>query len=84
MIAENVGISASYLSTLFKSSLQISIVDYINSFRIEKAKSLLKETSLPIVKIIEQVGYSNNVTFSRNFKRHVGCIPSEYRDSSKT
>jgi YesN/AraC family two-component response regulator len=56
-----------------------TIVEYINSHRIEIAKKLLLEQNYTVSKIAEAAGYNNTVTFTRNFKHYVGLSPSEYR-----
>jgi YesN/AraC family two-component response regulator len=83
--AESIHINPSYLSQLFKQQLNKKFVDYITELRIEESKRLLHNTTLRMSEIAERVGYSDLAYFSNNFKRIVGCSPSEYRNSkSKT
>lgn len=79
-IAEHVGVSVQHLSKRFKENTGMTMVEYINQYRSKKAQELLADTSLNISQIAEQTGYTNNVTFTRNFKKYVGCTPSEYRE----
>ena len=78
-VSEAAGVSVQHLARLFRSNLDTTVVERINSERIETAKKMILETSMSINKIAEAVGYNNNVTFSRNFHRYVGMAPSEYR-----
>lgn len=78
--AESMHINPSYLSQLFKQHLNKKFVDYITELRIEESKRLLHNTTLRMSEIAERVGYSDLAYFSNNFKRIVGCSPSEYRN----
>lgn len=80
MVADHVSLSLSYLSNLFKKELQISFVDYLNRYRIERAKELLTRTQLKSYDIAVQVGFSPEYTyFSKVFKKVTGLNPNEYR-----
>lgn len=78
-IAEEVHVSPSHLSRIFKRSEDIAVSDYITMKRIEKAKHLLSGTSDPISFVSDQVGYASPYYFSACFKRITGKTPSEYR-----
>ncbi|SDM61597.1 response regulator [Bacillus sp. OK048] len=79
--AESIHINPSYLSQLFKQQLNKKFVDYITELRIEEGKRLLQNTSLRMSEIAERVGYSDLAYFSNNFKKVVGCSPSEFRNN---
>lgn len=81
-VSEAMGVSVQHLSRLFRKKMNITVVEHINTARIEKAKTLIVQKGMTVNKVAEAVGYSNNVTFSRNFKRYVGMSPSEYREIS--
>lgn len=81
-IAKAVGISEVYLRKLFSQHLSTSISHYLRIARIEKAKSLLAETSMSVSEIAEQCGYSNIYYFCRVFKKNMGCTPSVYRNTN--
>ncbi|MBB2184375.1 AraC family transcriptional regulator [Lachnospiraceae bacterium MD1] len=78
-VAEVVNLSTSYLSFIFKEISGKNFVDYVNEFRIEKAKQLLDETSFNVAQIAEQVGYNSANSFSKVFKKYVGISPGQYR-----
>lgn len=78
-ISENLNINSIYLGQLFQKEIGILFSDYINNFRINKAKDLLVNTSLKASDIGDLVGYANKNYFYRKFKSLVGITPSEWR-----
>lgn len=76
-IAEECGITSSYLSRLFSEYLNTSYVDYLNSFRIEQALVLLKEQHLSVKETAKLVGYQDPNYFSRIFRRYTNMSPTE-------
>lgn len=78
-ISDSLNINSIYLGQLFQKEIGILFSDYINNFRINKAKDLLVNTSLKASEIGELVGYSNKNYFYRKFKSIVGITPSEWR-----
>lgn len=79
-VAEHVKLSPGYLSSLFGKELQINFVDYLNRYRVERAKELLIRTQLRSVDIAVQVGFSPEYTyFSKVFKKITGLNPNDYR-----
>ena len=83
LLAEKIGISAAYLSTLFKMEMGENLAKYISRYRIEKAKELLDTTNMKISDIAERVGYFNVSYFISLFHMNVGCSPSKYREKTK-
>ena len=82
-VADYAGVSVQHLSKLFKADKGMTMVEYINQYRISLSLELLAGTDLNVNAISEQTGYTNTVTFTRNFKRYVGCTPSEYRQKNR-
>ncbi|MDU3801452.1 response regulator transcription factor [Paraclostridium bifermentans] len=78
-ISETYNINSIYLGQLFQKETGILFSDYLNNFRVNKAKDLLVETSLKAAEIGELVGYANKNYFYRKFKDIVGITPSEWR-----
>jgi YesN/AraC family two-component response regulator len=72
--------TVAYISHLFKKQMGIGIVDYINRFRIEKAKELLIDPRLKLNDIAEILGYANDAAFIRVFKKYEGVTPGRYRE----
>lgn len=78
-ISESLNINSIYLGQLFQKETGILFSDYINNFRINKAKDLLVNTSLKASEIGDLVGYANKNYFYRKFKTIVGVTPSDWR-----
>ncbi len=79
ILAELVNLSPVYFSYLFKKNIGINMIDYITGYRMEQAKKLLFETSLPIGEVACSVGFQDQRYFSKRFKQFVGQTPTEYR-----
>lgn len=82
-ISQAVGVSVQHLSRLFRQRMDTTLLEYINTCRIELAKQTLAESGCTVSRVAEIAGYNNTVTLSRNFKRYVGLSPSEYRELNK-
>lgn len=82
-IASTLGMSGDYIGRLFKASKAISIAEYINRVRIEKAKELLSNSNKPINDIMDEIGFQNNSYFYILFKKQNGITPAEYRQRSR-
>lgn len=78
-LAEKLGVSRNYLSTIFRAKTGYSINEYLNLTRLEEAKRLLRESSILIYEVAERSGFSDQYYFSKVFKAHVGVTPNEYR-----
>lgn len=83
-IAKHVHLSQSYLSTIFKQNMDITIIDYISKLKLEKSKYLLRTSKYSITEIAEMLGYNSIHYFSRQFKLHFGISPSSYANSCKS
>ncbi|MCI9141471.1 MAG: helix-turn-helix transcriptional regulator [Lachnospiraceae bacterium] len=79
MVADIFQISVPYLSSLFKASAGVNFSSYVEGVRIEKAKGLLKNTSMSVGEIAVATGYGSANSFSRAFRRATGDSASEYR-----
>ena len=80
-IADQMGVSCNYLSTIFKKETQYSISEYLNAVRLKHAKRMLQDTNLKVYEIAELVGFSDTYYFSSVFKKQTGVSPSDYRNS---
>ena len=72
-------VNAIYLGQLFQKEVGVVFSDYLNRYRLEKAKELLKTTHFRVGQIGEKVGYSDSTYFYKQFRRVVGITPSEWR-----
>ena len=77
-VAEHLQLSPFYLSRLFASESNFSLVEYLTEVRIKAAKKLLKSGQYIIADIATLVGYHDGSYFSKVFKRVVGCSPTVY------
>ena len=82
MLAEYVSLSGSYLSRLFKKETGESLVDYLTSARLERARQLLEQTDQSIETIALEVGYPTHHYFSRKFKERFGQTPRDWRQTN--
>lgn len=82
-LADYVGVNRSYLASSFKKVTGYSPKEYLLSLRLEKAKSLLETTDMTINSISNAIGYTDQLAFSRMFKRYMGISPSVYREEHK-
>lgn len=82
-IADQVHLSARYLSALFMEEEGIGINRYIKKVRSQKASVLLLGTNMKVNEICERVGYSNLSYFCKCFQDDFGMTPDKYRIQSK-
>lgn len=80
-ISEKLNMSVSSLSNEYKKLSGCTVLKYIHSTRIAKAKGLLIDTKLMIKDIAEAVGYDHTITFIRIFKKYEGITPTEFRET---
>lgn len=83
-VAEKVGVTAGYLSTLFQKQLEKGFVDYLNEIRIDHACTYLQQNYLKTYEIAYKVGFNDEKYFSKVFKKIMGQSPTEYRKSSQS
>lgn len=77
-IVDYVRIERTYLFRLFKEATGMSILNYLTSYRINRACALLKTAELSIKSVACSVGYHDQLYFSKVFKRVTSCTPTEY------
>lgn len=82
VLAEYLSVNASYLSTLFKKEVGITLTDYVNQSRIALAQKLLLTTDMPIKSVAQQCGIPDVYYFTRLFKRSTGTTPKAFRDTT--
>lgn len=72
-----------YLGRLFKKETGFSIKEYILIQRMERAKTLLENSSDTVIEIANRVGFNNVTYFNRQFKARFGVTPSQYRSGKR-
>lgn len=78
-VCSRIFMSASYFSSLFKAHTGKTFVEYVTRIRMEKAKELLKHSSLKTYEIAMKTGYQDAQYFSVLFKKYTGDTPTDYR-----
>ncbi len=81
-IADKFNMNESYLSYIFKQQSGIKLSSYIENLRIDKAKTLLGSTDLPINEIALKTGYLSTNTFCRAFRRVTGINATTFRGNN--
>lgn len=83
MLSDELGVSQSYASRMFKQKYGIGTSNYINTVRIAHAKELIRLGQQSIKTVAIQVGFSSDVQFIRVFKKLENVTPGVFRDSNK-
>jgi two-component system response regulator YesN len=78
-ISEQVGLTKSYISKLFKAKTNCKYIDYVTEQRMNEAKRMLIETNLTVNEIVKRIGYCDEPTFRKKFKDYFGVNTSELR-----
>lgn len=78
-IAGLFGIHPNYLTRIFREKFGVSPKHYLMELKLKKACRLLITTSLPISVISDSLGFEDQLTFSKVFKKELGISPSGYR-----
>jgi YesN/AraC family two-component response regulator len=67
-------------SILFKKYTGSSPIEYVTKLRMDRAKHLLMNSTMPISCIAEEVGYADPLYFIRMFTRKTGVPPKKFRN----
>jgi len=79
VVAENIGISPGYLSSLFFRETGNQFNEYVTRSRMEKAKDLLRTSMYKVYEVSELVGILDYRYFSKLFKKYTGLAPKDFR-----
>jgi CheY-like chemotaxis protein len=82
-LAAHTGVSERHLNRCFLQETGMAPIAYLNRFRIQKAKCLLKENDRTITDVMGATGFSDSSYFTRVFRREVGQSPSEFQRGKK-
>ena len=78
-IADHLNISARYLSKVFFQHMNLTILNYINIYRINQAIDFMRNTDLTLTHIAAQIGLKDSQHFSKLFRSIIGISPNRYR-----
>lgn len=78
-LAEEVFLSESHLSLLFRQNVKMAPMEYVRKSRLQKVRKLLLTTNLSLKEISERIGFDDQSQLSRAFRRATGVSPTEYR-----
>lgn len=76
-------VSKHYLCRRFRSSVGMTVMDYILSTRIAAAKKMLASSAFSVSEISERCGFSSHAYFCQAFKKSTGITPNGYRQKTK-
>lgn len=83
MISEKYDMSDSAFSHMFKRTFGVTFILHVNQKKIQRAKTLLQDTSYPLDAIALRLGYSSASNFTRMFKKSEGITPGAYRQQCR-
>ncbi len=83
-LARELGTNRTYLSNYLNQQLHTSFYEYVNQWRVRRAKELLRASNAPLEEIALQSGFNSMSSFRRYFAAHTGMSPLEYRKGNST
>lgn len=78
-VADYVGLSKNYLSSYFRSAMNMTYWNYLSQYRLDRAMSLISSTAEPVAQIAYACGFNSYNTFIKAFRERYGITPTEYR-----
>ena len=82
-MAQRLNLDRSYFGKVFKETMGIAPQEFLIRYRMSRAAELLKTSDITIKDISIQVGYPNQLHFSRAFKNVYGISPRAYRQNNR-
>lgn len=79
-MAERCGIQRTRINTIFQKLTGGTPMEYLGRLRMERAKTLLRETETKVIDIAFECGFGSSQYFTNTFKHATGMTPSEYRN----
>lgn len=79
ILSQTFAVSITNLKTAFRERYGCGIMAMFNRLKITKAKELLKDSELSVAEVAELLGFSTSHYFAKQFKKHTGLTPTEYR-----
>ena len=81
-IASHFQTSVSNISHFFKKNMEVTISQYVEQIKLERAKEMLRTSDKKVSEIAEILRYANSTAFIEMFKKYEGVTPGAYRESS--
>ena len=82
-LADWCGIDRSYFGKIFRDTVLMTPHSYIIRYRINVACGLLRDTNASIREVASEVGYSNQMNFTRAFRKEMKMSPSDWRKRAR-
>jgi len=82
-LAEKIKMNPRDLSVLINQHLNQHFFDFVNEYRIEEAKKILKnpeKKEFTVLEILYEVGFNSKSSFNTAFKKHTGFTPTQFRN----
>lgn len=79
-ICKELNVNKCYFCSVFKKEIGSTFINYLNNYKIEKSKELLKNPNISLLDVSLSVGYNNQSYFSTVFKKITSKTPLEFRD----
>lgn len=80
LLCKDFKINKSYFCTLFKNETGKTFINFLNNYRVEKSKDLLKDSSISLLDIAHTVGFNNQSYYCTVFKKFTCLTPLKYRE----
>ena len=77
--ASSLGLSERQVSRLFRVELDTSFCAFMTRLRVDRARRLLEGSTLPVIQVAAETGWSSLAHFNAVFRRHTGRTPTTYR-----
>jgi len=79
IVAQEFHMAPKYFSRYFKNTFHITLTEYVNRLRLEKAAELLRHSELPITEIAIRTGFNSSSYFNKQFRTAYEMTPTQYR-----
>lgn len=79
-LCSELNINKCYFCSIFKKEVGTTFINYLNSYKIEKSKELLKNPNRSLFDVALEVGFNNQSYYSKVFKKITSLTPIEFRD----
>lgn len=81
-LSEHFNIHPKFLSQIINSQFEQNFFDFVNFYRIEEAKQIIRNNTdekMTILEILYEVGFNSKSAFNNAFKKNTGMTPSEFK-----